>query len=469
MSNAALSNAALPNDARLEHIVDFPWEVLEYWNWLRERAANPEPRASYLFDEPKVRFAARDEDILVPDSGARVEAHGAGLRLTSSRVPRGVELEGFASSELPALRELLASLDGERTLVELRQRAGSRAPLLDALLRQTFGKLVFAPLALLAAERAVSGIEVTRFPGSPYEIARPYWQNMGAVRARVPHLEAALDADSNFLRELCRLHVIVLLGENLHTYYQPQSPISSQRAAPGRLMQTASVVLERPDVSLFVSGPRVRAAYLGGLPYHRALYRDLTDPHADSVRSLRDEAGLDWGRIVHARAASDAAAEDWFCPPRPMVDGHVTALRLALATALRAATARDRDGCANALANFHQSFIRLHPFYCGNQSLAMNIVNAVLCRLLGAGMPHLMLDHLAVRLAADAYAKVFCRAVNTYVDQATPIPLRYLRLASSRARMFAFAERLSATESSSEVERAVAADPETARLLLLID
>lgn len=459
----------MSNDARLEHIVDFPWEVLEYWTWLRERAANPEARASYLFDEPKVRFTARDEDVLVADTGARIEAHGGGVRLTSSRVPTGLELEGFTGVELPALSELLADIQGEHTLLELRQRAGSRTPLLDALLRQSFGKLVFAPHALLARERAVSGIEVTRFPGSPYEIVRSYWQNMAAVRARLPHLEAALDTDASFMRELCKMHVLVLLGDDLHTYYQPQSPISSQRAAPGRLMHTPSVVVERSDVSLFVSGPRVRAAHLGGLAYHLALYRDLGDPRANSARSFRDEAGLDWGRIVHARAASDAAAEDWFCPPRPIVDPHVTTLRLALASALSAATSRDRDGCARALARFHQSFIRMHPFYCGNQCLVMNIVNAVLGRVLGAGMPHLMLDHLAVRLDAGPYAKVFCRAVTTYVDHATPIPARYLRLASNRARMFAFAERLSARESPREVERAVAADPETARLLLLID
>jgi hypothetical protein len=329
--------------------------------------------------------------------------------------------------------------------------------------------MIFAPLALLALERCVSGIEITRFPGSPYEIARNYWQNMAAVRTRESRLEAALETDERFLRGLRELHVVALMGDDLQTYYQPQSPISSARAAPGRLMLAPSVLVETRETCLFVRGPRVRAAHLGGVEYHRALCQSLDDLEAMAPRRFTDAAGLDWGQIAHARAAGDSAAQDWFCPPRPIRPEHVTALRAAFAQAVEASHAGERDQCSEALAHFHQAFIRLHPFHCGNQSLAMNIVGAILSRLLGAGMPHLMLDHLALRLSPRAYVRVFRRALAAYVRPRTPIAARYLRLASNRARIFELTERLSKAGSDEKVQLTIAAEPEAAHLLLLMD
>ncbi len=449
------------------NIVDFPWEVLEYVSWLRQRAQAAATPGSYLFDQPEVRFEPRDEDVLVLDPGARIEARAGRLRLASPRLPAGMELDGFEPRDREACEAWLGSIDGASSLVELRQRAGSER--FELLLRQAFGKLIFSPLALLELERGVSGIEITRFPGSPYEIARNYWQNMAAVRARSTRLEAAVETDERFLHALRELHVVALMGDDLQTYYQPQSPISSGRAAPGRLMHAPSVLAETQEMCLFVRGPRVRAAHLGGVEYHRALCRSLDDLEAMAPRRFTDAAGLDWGRVVHARAAADAAAQDWFCPPRPILPGHVTALRLAFERAVAASHAGDGSRCSEALAHFHRAFIRLHPFHCGNQSLAMNLVGAVLSRLLGAGMPHLMLDHLALRLSPAAYVRVFRRALAAYVSSSTPLAARYLKLASNRARIFELTERLSKAGSDEKVQLTIAAEPEAAHLLLLID
>lgn len=448
-------------------VVDFPWEVLEYLSWLRQRANAGEEPGSYLFDQPEVRFEARDEDVLVLDAGARIEERQGRLRLVSPRVSAGIELDGFEAHERAACSAWLGWIDGTRCLAEIRLRASSER--FGALLRQAFGKMIFAPLALLDLERAVSGIEITRFPGSPYEIGRNYWQNMAAVRARLDQLEARLDADASFLRELRELHVIALMGVDLQTYYQPQSPISSGRAAPGRLMHTPSVLAESDQTCVFVRGPRVRAAHLGGSAYHAALYRSVNDGEAAAPRRFSDESGLDWGRVVHARAANDPEARDWFCPPRPIRWEHVAKLRVELARASDAARSGDRDTCSAALARFHQAFVRLHPFHCGNQSIAMNIIGGVLARLLGAGMPHLMLDHLALRLSPVAYARVFGRALATYVDAPTPISARYRSLAAKRASSFAFTEKLAAAGSEEEIRSAIAESPEAARLLLLMD
>jgi hypothetical protein len=148
---------------------------------------------------------------------------------------------------------------------------------------------------------------------------------------------------------------------------------------------------------------------------------------------------------------------------------HWLALRTSLAAAERAARAADRASTVEALARFHQNFVRLHPFHCGNQSLAMNLVNGVLCRALGAGMPHLMLDHLAFRLSPVAYARVFRRAVDAYVEPTPNAAARFRELASNRRRAFDLARQLDAARTLEEAEALSRADAASARLLLLTD
>ncbi len=454
----------------LDGVVDFPWEVLEYLTWLRQQPPRREAASSYLFDEPEVRFAVAEADLLVRDPDARVWVDEGRLRLASPRAPAGVLLDGVAATERETVERLLESLDGQLPLGALRAGLPERcSPVLDALLAAAFGKLVFAPLAVLDAERAISGVEITRFPGSPYEIARPFWKNMAAVRARSPALLAATGDDARFVRELRKLHVVALMGDDLASYYQPASPISAGRAAPGRLMSTRTELLETPAGTLFVSGPRVNGAPVGGARYHEMLYQSLGEPEAARPRAFSTDTGLDWGRLVCARAATDAGAAPWYCPPRPIRPGHVRALREALAKAEQASVAADRLVCIEALATFHRDFVRLHPFHCGNQSLAMNLVNGVAQRALGAGLPHLMLDHLAFRLSPAAYVRVFRRAVEAYVDSQPNTASRYLRLASNRTRTFELARQLGTAPSLDAAWALARADGSGGKLLLLDD
>jgi hypothetical protein len=451
----------------LQGIVDFPWEVLEYLSWLRRQPSTGEP-TSYLFDEPKLRFGSEDSDIIVADREIRVQVEANALRLSSPRAPRGLLVKGSSAADQEAVTRLLELFDGERTLAEVRQLSGASSRALDLLLGQAFGSLLFAPLSLVAAEEAISGIEITRFPGSPYEIARPYWKNMSAVRERLPLLDAALGDDQQFLRSLRELHVIALMGDDLQSYYQPASPISSARAAPGRLMRSETQVVDTAQGALILQGPRVSAALVGGAVYHQLLYATLRDPEAMRPRPFVSAAGLAWGRLVHARAVSEAVAQDWFCPPRPLRVAHITALRRALRSALDAAANSEHPSCLAALAEFHQSFVRLHPFHCGNQCLAMNIVNRVLGQLRGAGVPHLMLDHLALRLSSSAYREVFRRCVEVYADAQASAPARYLRLAANRSQSFELTRRLSGAASLEAAEAEVRAEPAAAKLLMLL-
>lgn len=458
-------------DARLASraIIDFPWEVLDYLGWLRRQPARREATGSYLFDDPKLRFEVDDADVLIADTELEVCVEGDALRLTSPRAPTGLVLEGLRSSHRQAVLHFLPFLDGQRCLAEARALANVDCATTDALLAYAFGRYIFAPLAVSAAERAISGVEITRFPGSPYEIARPYWKNMAAVRTRLGDLGAALHDDESFLAQLRELHVLALMGNDLQTYYQPASPISSNRASPGRLMRTGTEVVDTAQASLILKGPRVNAALVGGARYHELLYLSLSEPEAASPRRFVGSGGLDWGRVVRGKAASEPAEQDWFCPPRPIQAPHVRVLRTELSSALNAAQHADRSACLPALAAFHQSFVRLHPFHCGNQCLAMNIVNWVLVQWLGAGIPHLMLDHLALRLSAPAYATVFRRCVDTYVDAEPSAAGRYLRLASKRARAFACTSRLSEAASLPQARATLRDDPMAARLLMLVD
>jgi hypothetical protein len=67
-----------------------------------------------------------------------------------------------------------------------------------------------------------------------------------------------------------------------------------------------------------------------------------------------------------------------------------------------------------ALGAFHYRFVRVHPLPSGNQSLSMSFVNAALRRLLGIGIPHLLLDQLALRFEMPAYQRLFARAARAW-------------------------------------------------------
>jgi hypothetical protein len=259
------------------------------------------------------------------------------------------------------------------------------------------------------------------------------------------------------------------MGEDLQSYYQPASPISSGRAAPGRFMLTAPELIDTAGGTVFVAGPRVSAALAGGPLYLELCCQTLGEAVAALPQLARDADGIEWGQLVQARAAADTSAAVWFCPPRPFRWAHLSALRTALGAADAAARSAEPKSCLRPLAAFHQQFVRLHPFHCGNQSLAMNLVNRVLTRAFGAGMPHLFLDHLAFRLSPQAYARAFRRAVDAYLDTQPNVAARYLRLASNRTRTFALLRQLEAASTLEHAAALARADAACARLLLLSD
>jgi hypothetical protein len=408
------------------------------------------------------RFELREDDDLVVPSDARVEPATCGAALVSAQAHARIEACGV--SEEDAVR-VLAAIDGTRTAGEAQRAAGIAAETWERIVRVAFGTLLFAPAAVADLERRVSGTEIVRFAGSPYEIVRSYWENMASVASSLRRLGAARGTTEAFVRRLRELHAIALVGESGRSFYRPASPILEKEATyPGELLSTAPVVRETATGTRFVSGPRVGAGLIGGAHYHQLLASSLDDPEAlASARRTSDASGVSWGSLVTARAEGDEREGPWFCPPRPLSSAHFEALRAHLADASSA----EPDRAVLSLAQFHWSFVRLHPFACANQCVAMSIVNHMLRESHGAGMPHHVLDHLALRFSSAAYTRAFQTAVRAWLVRDESPVRRTLELVARKRRAFDLLRGVEGAASASEAGRLVAERPEDSLLVLL--
>lgn len=444
-----------------------------YVDWLGAGAPGAPAEGAY-YTEARARFEARDADVLRTPGDVRVGKAGCGASVASERARAAVEVCGV---QVRDAERVVAAIDGARTAAEVRRHAAIADAAWSALLGALFGTVVFAPAAVAALEARAPSAEIVRFPGSPYEIVRPYWENVVEVRERLGEgaLDAAILDTAAFVRLLRELHAAVLVGTGA-SFYRPASPIAAkERFAPGELATDPVVTEAGPEgaVVRFVSGLRVNASPLGGPHYVPLLLeRAPGEASGDGVLGALDAeeaspGAAPWGAVLLARADADERAAPWFCPPRPLTAAHFDALRAHLTEALRAARAGDRAGILARVAVFHRAFVRLHPFGFANQCLAMALVNRVLCDALGAGMPHLVLDHLALQLPAGAYAAAFGRAVSAWLPE-DPDPVhRTLELAQKKVRCFGFMSDLSRAETREEARRLLRERGEDARLALL--
>jgi hypothetical protein len=426
-------------------------------------ATNARGDDSYLFTDARARFTADDTDIVLAMSGLDVRADASGASVGARNLHERVAVPGVGPRKLELL---LASLDGERTLADARRKAQLTDAEHESVLAACFGVVLFAPLAVLELERRISGVEIVRFPGSPYEVTRSYWRNMASVRERSHALDQRLGSVAGALAELRRLHAISLLGAETPSFYRPASPVAEKGVGPGELWLDGTVTEAGARGVRFVSGPRVNATFLGGERYGALLCESVADPDAQGERVLRGADGLEWGRVLFGSADHDLEARPWFCPPRPLDAAHFESTFGSLARAL--ASADDQDEQLSALAAFHQKYVRLHPFRASNQGLAMNLVNRVLLRSQGAGIPHLLLDHLALRLSESAYARVFRRAVGAWTVAGAPAA-RLTALSERKRAFFELIHALTLAGGMDEARALASASPAAARAALLLD
>jgi hypothetical protein len=450
---------------RLLRIRAVPPELTAYRAWLAEQRKKGEPR-DYLFTERRALFEPRRDDVAVPMPGLQVGQARRGLVIRCPSAGVAVEVGGVHPRDA---ERILAAMDGQRSLLEVRWEAGVDEETFNRFLRGTFGIVVFAPEAVSRLEARISAVQITRFPSSPYAVVRSYWSNMADVREWFDAQSAAIDAPDALAELLKDLHVIALMGRDLNSFYDPSSRVAGTLVSPGSFIEQLPHVRETSEGTVFFDGLRVHAGFPGGVGYHHMVCESVGDGQAMRRERTFSDGGLSWGRIMHARAEKDASFGPWFCPPRPMTDGHWRVLYQAFADARQAAAEGNRDGLVRSAARFHQAFIRLHPFPCANQSLAMNVVNALLSRVSGAGIPHLLLDHFAMRLDAPAYARLFGRAVDAYMVDTSDAAQRLLDLAQRATQAFALIQELSRMDPAAAAEDVLASRRLAARWALLGD
>jgi hypothetical protein len=362
----------------------------------------------YLFDTPRCRFRPEASDELVAPPGAEIVRVGDGVAV---QLPSGARLplSGFAFEKL---RSVFAQLpcSYSRLTIEL-------GPATESFIEQAFSRVLFAPRAVAELETRLSAVEIVRFPGSPYEVVRSYWRNSCAVRERLVAHELPRDA-SELRALLLELHELQLLGgrsaESRSSFYLPASLLGRKRPAPGTFYEVASELERRGAETILTRGARVGVPLLGGVHYWQLLAESVDDSGALAEARQLSVDGLDWGQVVRARAEDELESRAWFLPPRPLQSAHFEALLADLQAAHVALAARNVPAALAALAALHYRFVRLHPLPSANQSLSMSFVNEVLGRLLGSGIPHLLLDQLALRFELSAYKRLFARAARVW-------------------------------------------------------
>ncbi len=452
-----------PSAPTLRHrsLLDFPWELFEYQRFVETQARAARAKND-MFADDCPRFEPRAEDLLVAPDDIVVTSTEQGVRVGSGHAGAEVKLDGLTRAEVA---QMLGLMDGTRTAAEI----GWQCAGLERCLRGTFGRVVFAPAAVEALESELSGTEITRFPASPYGIARPYWDNMVAVRRVIQErLRTTLANPNGAIDWLRELHVIATMGPSLSSFYKPSSPASDAGVMPGALWNVPTRTIATPSGTLLLSGPRANVHAIAGELYHRMIYAQVGDPAAcDPERTFTDEDGLDWGRVVVARAAHDEGFADWYCLPRPLASEHFNRMFGELEQALLAADRGDAAAATERAAKFHWRYVHLHPFRCANQCLAMNLLNYVLAQALPSGIPHLVLDQFALRLRLEPYVRLFVRAVAAFVISEPNPAARYRLLGAKRQHAFAAMRRVGAAKSEEGALEALRAHPEEAQAALL--
>lgn len=446
-------------------ITEFFYDILAYQRFLDSNASRSSDDA-YLFYEARVRFSPESDDVLLALRDLSVREQGLGTSIWHGPTQTSIGLPGLDPA---TATRILSKIDAASSVLGVQVAARASAQQMDAFLAATFGKIVFAPNTLERFEARISGAELVRFVGSPYELRRQYWANMADCRERAESRVLEIVSLEDWLAELRALHIVCLMGKDRRSFYRPQSPLGRRDARPGAFYETPTRSLQEGETTLLLEGPRVSAPMIGGRSYHALLAASVGDSAAASpTRQQTDELATDWGSVCVGVARDDAAPAPWFCPPRPLTPRHFEYLFAAFRSGCEVRTPSDASGL-DSLADFHWYFVRLHPFRCANQSLSMNLVNVLLARSGGVGIPHLLLDQIALRTTRSAYRKLFTRAVRHWSVTLPSSLARWKALAQSRQCLDRFVSSLGETPNQTETARLIHRDPDGARLALLLD
>lgn len=445
-------------------VLDFPWPLREYERWLKQRPTSD--LDDYLYSQSRVRLTPHDDDELVVPNALSVEHAGKTVLVRVTGQPAPVAVPSMTRLDAESI---IAALHAKTTVIELPFVSGVPADVCDRMLGVGFGRFIFAPAALELLESRASAAEIVRFPGSPYELVRNYWINVGNLSQAIESSLATSQSSSSFVDWLRALHAQLLLGADLQTFYCPSSPVAQRRVAPGALYVNATRTLASNMGEFILDGPRVNASAVGGPQYNWLIDQSLGLHLLESESRVFSESLTSWGRLVSARARTEAQARRWYLPPRPIGEKHWEALFVAWKQIIRAFETGNLASGVEYLGRFHWYFVHLHPFSCANQSLAFAIVNWALNRLFSSGIPHLILDQLALRHECTAYSRLFARAVSNWTTAESDSAARHLTRVRSRQLLDNFIAQLAATTSEPDADAIARGNSESARKALLVD
>jgi len=441
-------------------VLDFPWPLRAYEAW---RSQHPVETGDYLFTQPRVRLRPHDDDLLAIPRHLSVELAGELVCVRTPDQQQAIALPKVTQHDAEAI---LSALRSNPTVIELPYASGAAADVCERVLETGFGRFIYAPRALERLESACSAAEIVRFPGSPYEIVRNYWLNVGGLSRTIEDsLDQSLRSDA-FLDWLRSLHVQLLLGSDLQTFYCPPSPVAVRRVEPGSLYTIPTRTLSTAMGEFILDGPRINASAVGGPQYDWLLARSLGSPPAGDSSRTFVLSGTNWGRSIQARGRGEDAPREWYLPPRPLDEQHWDELFCSWKAAV---AARTRSEAIPHLGRFHWCFVHMHPFSCANQSLGFLLVNWVLGRVSTSGIPHLILDQLALRHDCGAYVRLFARAVGHWTTSELDPASRHLERVHKRRLLDDFVDRLAAAPDRGMADKVAGRDPDSARLALLVD
>jgi hypothetical protein len=425
-------------------------------------AATPPNEDGYLFDAPRCRFWPEPADELVALPGSKAVATPTGVAI---EIPGGARLT-VSGLDFKTVQRALSLLPCRYARLAL--ELGPRSP---GFVEQTFSRVLFAPSAVAQLEVVQPACEIVRFPGSPYEVVRSYWRNLCSVRRRLDALDGPPPDVSEFRDLLLELHRLLLLGEaeaeRARSFYLPASVLARKRVTPGEFYEGSTGLERRGADFVITSGARVSVPLLGGALYWQLLAESVSDEAALGPRRQLELDGLDWGQVVQGRAEQEPHSKPWFLPPRPITEPHFEALLADLRAAWAARNRGDAAGALAALAGFHFGFVRAHPLPSANQSLSMSFVNSLLRPLLGIGLPHLLLDQLALRFDRAAYGRLFARAARAWSAPWPSATERLRSLLRMRGELNAFVSHVAEATSLIEARALLERDPHGAMLALL--
>jgi hypothetical protein len=152
-----------------------------------------------------------------------------------------------------------------------------------------------------------------------------------------------------------------------------------------------------------------------------------------------------------------------------MLDSHWDTLFRAWTSTLDAIERRDTAAGAEHLGRFHWCFVHLHPFTCANQSLAFAMVNWALNHLIQSGIPHLILDQLALRHDCADYVRLFARALANWGTNEAEPSVRHMSRVRKKQALEEFIEQLTQATDNAIVQDILERSVKSARLALLLD